>query len=122
MRVLLNLHATLGPVTGIGHYTLQLLRCLKEQAPESVSGTFPLALGKLHGKFTKLAGGKEQHFAAGRPSLRTRLGWFLARKARGLTHRTILGCQRAIAWTGGFDVYHEPNFVPPPTSVPTIST
>ena len=122
MRVLLNLHSTLGPLTGIGHYTLQLLRCLREQAPESVRGSFPLVLGKLYGKFAGLCGSKEPRFNSARPALRTRLGWFLARKARGLTHRTVLGCQRAIAWTGRFDVYHEPNFVPRPSSIPAVST
>ena len=37
MRVLVNGLAAAGPITGIGHYTTQLLRCLHEQtAPEEI--------------------------------------------------------------------------------------
>src|SRR4051794_35497100 len=114
MRVLLSLEATLGPLTGIGHYTLQLLRCLREQAPEAVRGSFPLVLGKLYGTFAGLARRMEPQANSVRPALRTRLGWVLARKARSFTHRTILRYQDAATRKGRFDVYHEPNFLPPP--------
>src|SRR5207245_9273094 len=41
MRVVVNQLAATGRKTGIGHYTLQLLRCLVAQAGEDMVDTFP---------------------------------------------------------------------------------
>src|SRR5579884_3007868 len=41
MRVLVNGLAAAGPKTGIGHYTAQLLRCLREQAGTEEIHSFP---------------------------------------------------------------------------------
>src|SRR5262245_24336838 len=41
MRVVVNQLAALGQRTGIGHYTVELLRCLKAQAGTDVVESFP---------------------------------------------------------------------------------
>ena len=41
MRVLVNGLAAAGPMTGIGHYTTQLLRCLRQQADAEEIYSFP---------------------------------------------------------------------------------
>src|SRR5215472_14658122 len=41
MRVVVNQLAALGLKTGIGHYTVQLLRCLREQAGADQIDGFP---------------------------------------------------------------------------------
>src|SRR5215469_7901230 len=41
MRVLVNGLAAAGPMTGIGHYTTQLLRCLRQQADAEEIHSFP---------------------------------------------------------------------------------
>src|SRR5947207_1742651 len=48
MRVLLHVQSTLGNQTGIGHHTLQLHRCLNQQAPGEILTSPPGLLRRLH--------------------------------------------------------------------------
>jgi hypothetical protein len=41
MRVVVNQLPALGARTGIGHYTVQLLRCLRAQASTDIIESFP---------------------------------------------------------------------------------
>ncbi len=132
MRVLVNGLAAAGPKTGIGHYIAQLLRCLSEQADAEEIDSFPnrwlCQARSLWARVrSRLERGSSQppvtpiHVSAnavrkltwrGRAmrSLRASGQWLLARNFRAAYQR------------GGYDLYHEPNFIPLPTDLPTVAT
>ncbi len=105
MRVLLHLQSTLGNQTGIGHHTLQLYRCLNQQASGEIFGSPPSLLRQLH------------------RCLHDSSRWPGARQAAFLLTRVaIKGCHWLRLKQGRFDVYHEPNFAPVACAAPTVST
>jgi alpha-1,3-rhamnosyl/mannosyltransferase len=104
MRVLLHLKSTLGPRTGIGHHTAELYRCLNEQAPGEIIGAPPPFLRCLHGRLY------------GTTSVLGKAGFLL-------TRATVKGYPWLRLRLGRpFDVYHEPNFIPVASGVPTLAT
>jgi alpha-1,3-rhamnosyl/mannosyltransferase len=125
MRVLVNESALSGPKTGIGHYVAELLRCLPGVAAGDEVVTYPprwLRRARAVGqRFLRPAGppsaggpGKGSVLAGLRGgvkrSLRQAARWFNTRTFR----RT---CTRL-----SVDVYHEPNYLPLPVEVPTVTT
>jgi len=111
MRVILNGVSALKPKTGVGHTTVYLHRALCERSP----GTFWLYPGERISRAAR--------FVLKRPN---RPAPFPKRGGGG----TILAFAKAAyreslriaARWGRFDLYHEPNFVPIRTHLPTVVT
>src|SRR5262249_38494790 len=122
MRVVLNQHAAFGPRTGIGHYTGQLLRCLREL-------TEPGEIDARPGPW--LNGFRHLLTRPSRPG--TSLAKTPARATRGLASATttlLRPCWQALmrlSFRRGprpnpFPLYHEPNFIPFPCHIPPVAT
>jgi len=113
MRVVVNELATLGRRTGVGHYTAELVRCLRRLTPPATITGFPDPIIR-----------------------RVRQAWSWLRRRRaapgggvpggGVLHnhgRSVLRHYfRALTRLRGFDLYHEPNFLPLPCDLPTVAT
>src|SRR5262245_29772437 len=124
MRVVVNRLAALGPRTGVGHYTAELLRCLHEQASPGEIHEFPKGWLRT----------AREVCAKARPKLEARVsgtGWrtLLGRVRNGaLKGLRIAGRAAVAAWFRAvcarqkFDLYHEPNFIPLPSDAPTVVT
>jgi alpha-1,3-rhamnosyl/mannosyltransferase len=114
MRVLLNGVSTLRAKTGVGHTTANLHRALCDAA--TGDDTFWLypgrAIAQAAGRFVGRPGGG----AKGGGSSRLKSAVKEAAKAAYRLHL------RAAARWSGFDLYHEPNFVPVRTHLPTVVT
>jgi alpha-1,3-rhamnosyl/mannosyltransferase len=135
MRVLVNALAAAGPMTGIGHYTTQLLRCLRAQTEGEEIHSFPnlwlrqartlwVHLRSLLDRNTPSAAGTARVTTA--PSgvaSAPRVGWH-SRALRGLRASGQWLITRSFQATcrGGFDLYHEPNYIPLPSDLPTVAT
>lgn len=123
MRVVVNQQVALGVRTGIGHYTAELLRCLREQAGAEQIDAFPDGWVKrareLSGRFrTRL----EPRNGSGTPAARS--GW-KHRALECLRHLDQEMAARHLRLTCSrrrYDLYHEPNVIPLPCDVPTVAT
>jgi alpha-1,3-rhamnosyl/mannosyltransferase len=125
MRVVVNRLCAAGQKTGVGHYASELLRCLPAAARTDSIDVFP-------GPWTLWA--KEA-------ASRARSGATAAAPSNGATAGMLPRLRKA-AWTGlrrcsqkataylfrshcarhPYDVYHEPNFIPLPSDLPTVTT
>jgi alpha-1,3-rhamnosyl/mannosyltransferase len=123
MRVVVNQLAALGLKTGIGHYTVQLLRCLRAQAgPDRVDG-FPEGwvrrtrelCAQARPYLEGIPTGPAQPRAA---SLRSKLLGSLRHFGRTLMAQHF----RLVCALRAYDLYHEPNFIPLPCEQPTLAT
>jgi alpha-1,3-rhamnosyl/mannosyltransferase len=122
MRIVLNILETLKPKTGIGHYTARLYAALARHLPNESLHAFPTGqVAATVRRWQKSAGG----------SPTSRPGWlrpFSALKSglKGTAKRTAraaLGSLfRAACRSNGFDLYHEPNFIPFDCDAPTVIT
>jgi alpha-1,3-rhamnosyl/mannosyltransferase len=125
MRVVVNQLAALGQKTGVGHYTRQLFRCLRLQAAAGEIEGFPTGWVRDACKaFTRLrpyleaSGPRRGSGLSGRPGWQGRLLHWLRTHGRALVgHYFRHACARR-----GFDLYHEPNFIPFPSACPTLMT
>jgi alpha-1,3-rhamnosyl/mannosyltransferase len=126
MRVVFNRVAAAGPRTGVGHYVAQLLRCLQARAEESVAvETFPGDWVQGTGKWwarlrARLQPGTEDRplSDAYNPSWRGVVAGWLKRRGQALLARRF----RRLCGRRHFDLYHEPNFIPLPSDLPTVVT
>ncbi len=116
MRVLLNGLPALKRKTGVGHYTAELAAALARGFPGDDFTLYPGDMAtKVWGRLPKRPPGPAAPAGPPRP-LRAALagvGKSLARDAVGLHFGAY---SRHFA----FDVYHETNFVPFPTGLPTV--
>ena len=128
MRVVVNQLAATGRKTGIGHYTLQLLRCLVAQAGEDVVDTFPRTWMKRVPEVLSLLRSRVDPGEAATPSGPSRKSQVAPMRRRTLH---LLRQVNRLIWTQYFrdtckqrsyDVYHEPNFIPFPSDRPTVAT
>src|SRR5437867_720851 len=123
MRVIVNRLVALGLKTGVGHYTAELVRCLPLEADGDRIDRFPgVWVGQAARAYARLRPfwqrAQEPPAADSRGPGRR---WFrLDVHRRGLE---LLGqhFQRRCA-REGYDLYHEPNFIPLPADCPTIVT
>jgi alpha-1,3-rhamnosyl/mannosyltransferase len=122
MRVVVNRLVGLGRRTGIGHYTAELLRCLRQQAGPDVIDDFPRGWLRRAGEAcarARLPGGAGP--GAQRPALAA-----LKRTARVCVREgvrdLVAGCFRLACLGRQYDLYHEPNFIPLPSGLPTVAT
>ncbi len=123
MRVLLNGMASVGARTGIGHYTGELLRRLREQAgPESVDFFPPpwLATIRRFGGRWSMGGGGGTRRAS--PGVLSRCRARLATAGRAAFNGLVANRFQAACRSGGYDLYHEPNVVPFESNLPTVTT
>jgi len=145
MRLVVNLLAGLGQKTGIGHYTAELIRCMRCQCAEHRIEIYPTGWLRRAGRAYKRA----------RPYLERQNQWSKKKENRGSTiqeHKhgstsnlfppsAIRHFQSSIfsllrhwgrAWAENrfraacaqnqYDLYHEPNFIPFPCDCPTVVT
>ena len=116
MRVLLNGLPALKRKTGVGYYTAELAAALARQFPGDEVTLYPGDLARrLWNRLPKRPSGPDATARPTRP-LRAALsaaGKSLARDAVGLHFG-------AYSRHYPFDVYHETNFVPFPTGLPTV--
>ncbi len=123
MRVIINRQVTAGRPTGVGLYTASLVRALR-RLPGLEVERFPprwlmnlAALGRRARSLSASAhpgrGG-----SAGAASWRHRLMGLLRRGGDSL----LLGRFRAACVRTRPDLYHEPNFIPLPSDLPTVAT
>lgn len=114
MRVLLNGVSTLRAKTGVGHTTVNLHRALCDRA--TGDDTFWLYPGRTIAQATGRLVGRAVGGAkvGGGSGLKTAV-----KEAAKAAYRLHL---RAATRWGGFDLYHEPNFVPVRTHLPTVVT
>jgi alpha-1,3-rhamnosyl/mannosyltransferase len=126
MRVVFNRVAAAGPRTGVGHYTAQLLRCLRgrteeDLAVEAFPGDWVQGTGKwwarvracLQPGTENRLPGTDQKF-----SWRTAVTGWLKQGGQALLARRF----RRLGQRERFDLYHEPNFIPLPSDLPTVVT
>lgn len=136
MRVVMNVSATIGAKTGIGHYVAELLRAMQELNAVELS-TYPHpVLFKLH---RALGGGPKLVELPAQPTatsgslagptpprqIEVQRPTWLKRMRAPLRHgwRMINSVYtRAMFDNRRFDLYHEPNFVPLPGRLPAVVT
>src|SRR5437588_3845818 len=137
MRVIVNQIAGLGQKTGIGHYTTELLRCMREQVAGDEIDDYPKGWLRRAGRAFKRArpylegqesGVRNQesevktqsttHYSPLTTHLREFTLWHLRHWGRTLAARQF----RAACLKGRYDLYHEPNFIPFPCDCPTVVT
>lgn len=118
MRVIVNGVSTLKPKTGVGHTTANLHRALAEgAAPDDSFWLYPgRALSQLAGRLVGRAGG------GGRGGVRGEGGSALKGLLKEGAKAAYRAHLRAAARWGRYDLYHEPNFVPVRTHLPTVVT
>jgi glycosyltransferase involved in cell wall biosynthesis len=126
MRVLINRYPALGLKTGVGHYTIELLRCLKEQAGPQIHVSPPDWLFRAEQCWTRArpylelgADPREtdRPLSAAPPSARARAWKGLLNRGRAAITRYV--CSAA---TRRCRLYHEPNSIPLPIDLPTVVT
>jgi alpha-1,3-rhamnosyl/mannosyltransferase len=128
MRVIVNEQSCLGPKTGVGHYTSELLRGLRHIAPELDLDVFPKGgLRELWKLWTRVRPYLQADMPAAtastgqRPRRRSwRAGAWqcLRRSYQPLLNRL----RRRTFHAGRYDLYHEPNYIPVPADCQTITT
>ncbi len=128
MRVLVNELSAQGARTGIGHYTAQVLRCLRAQASSDRIEGFPgpwvqkcRALGRtLRSRLLP----ESEAAAPGPTAGPSRPGWraWCAGRARALARKCLEAELHFRGRRGAFDLYHEPNNIPLAADLPTVVT
>lgn len=123
MRVVVNQLVALSPKTGVGHYTTQLLRCLREQAGTDQIDAFPEGLFKrLRGLGGRMRCSVEAGSDGSSPGLLARLRSKALHHLRRWDHALTASCFRAVCARRRYDLYHEPNLIPLPCDRPTVVT
>ncbi len=124
MRVVVNQQAALGPKTGIGHYTAQLLDGLRALAgPPHEIDAFPGGwmwhAGQVWWRVRRVLE------AGPRGGGRRRGAWVRQRALQCLRQRgrsVVRRLFRAACARRQYDLYHEPNFIPLSCDRPTVTT
>jgi glycosyltransferase involved in cell wall biosynthesis len=128
MRVVLNyLVASETPRTGIGHYTAELFRCLRQQAGDDIIDTFPGHRGqRIHSAWMQFrrvrmpSPSASFGYPATNAPITLRQRTFQGLRACGRAARRIL-FRQLCRWKK-YQLYHEPNFLPLPCDCPTVAT
>jgi alpha-1,3-rhamnosyl/mannosyltransferase len=120
MRVVFNVLQTLKPKAGVGHYAARLFAALQDELPAGELHAFPTGTtaGLVRHAQRARAGGPPR----GRASWRTRITT-VAKDAARAAGRGCLGMAfRADCRRNGYELYHEPNFIPFAARIPTVVT
>jgi alpha-1,3-rhamnosyl/mannosyltransferase len=126
MRVLVSEIPTFGAKTGIGHYTQELIRCLREQAgTDQIAGFAPpwIASERIKRILAPDRGAKASASLSQLPptlkhKLRAAARAFLGSFNGRLTALWFRACWEL----GNYQLYHEPNFIPVASNVDTVAT
>jgi len=133
MRIVVNLLPTLKPKTGVGHYAARLFAALGRHLTADDLHAFPSGVLETCVRQLHRAGRPRFVAAAFRPRVMTRghgpkpaptevIQNFVKRAARAAGRGCLGAAFRATCRRGGFDIYHEPNFIPFPCDVPAVVT
>jgi glycosyltransferase involved in cell wall biosynthesis len=128
MRVLVNGLTAWGGRTGIGHYTAQLLRCLADRPDSAAIDCFPSAwIRHARHAWVRLRPWFERGDSRPPPlqgASNTPPGWRqqTLRRLRSLGQSVLARNLRAYCRRTRYDLYHEPNFIPLPSDLPTVVT
>src|SRR5262249_55169382 len=128
MRVLVNGLTASGGRTGIGHYTAQLLRCLRDQSAGAAIDCFPSAwIRNARHAWIRLRPWFERGDAPPPQSvgeLNPSPGWRqeTRHRLRSVGRSVLTRNLQAYCRRGRYDLYHEPNFIPLPSNLPTVAT
>ncbi len=128
MRVLLNMLVASGRKTGIGYYVSELLRCLTEASPEDHFESFPRpwirSCYRWADKFRTLLGTKEAGTGNAKKEAmgRTRREAPKPSRLRVWMQSFLDAHLRRLARQNEYSLYHEPNYLPLPTDLPTVTT
>jgi glycosyltransferase involved in cell wall biosynthesis len=128
MRVLVNGLTASGGRTGIGHYVAELLRCLREQAAGTAIDCFPSPwIRQARHAWIRLRpwlerGGSTAPMAAAVTN--SAPGWRqqALSRLRSLGHTLLTRNIQSFCQDHRYDLYHEPNFIPLPSDLPTVAT
>lgn len=125
MRVLINGMAAVGTRTGIGHYTGELVRGLRDLLGAEAVHCFQdplLAQAKLWGQRWRRRRERRPTAPAvgapARPGLKARLADAVRQAGQAWCAWRFAACRRRER----FDLYHEPNFLPFAADLPTVVT
>lgn len=129
MRVVLNQLASLGVRTGIGHYAVELARCLLEQSRPGEIDAFPKGWVRRAREVATwarpyLEGGKNGPAIGPRTSSPILAGFRkqVMHYARQAGRAAIASHFRAVCARERYTLYHEPNFIPLSSPCPTVAT
>lgn len=125
MRVLVNELQALKAKTGIGHYTGELLRRLREQAGDDGIETFPGPWLRMAQSLGRRARGWLRRGSAAAATIGPNQGhWraWCALPTRSLGRALLEADFRLRRLRTAPDLYHEPDHIPIPTDVPTVVT
>jgi alpha-1,3-rhamnosyl/mannosyltransferase len=124
MRIVVNQIAGLGQKTGIGHYTTELLRCMRQQCGGDEIDEYPTGWMRRAGRTFKRArpylespGTKSENRI---PKLK--ISDFLLWQIRHWGRSWAAHRFRTVCAANRYDLYHEPNFIPFSCQCPTVVT
>jgi alpha-1,3-rhamnosyl/mannosyltransferase len=123
MRVVVSELGTLGPRTGVGHYTAELLRCLRQQAPGKVE-CYPYGWRRYVKNVAARAQARSRPSASDTPPAARSGSWRrrVTERLRNWVRQRTLTSFRRFCVRHGIQIYHEPNHVPLPIDLPTVVT
>jgi alpha-1,3-rhamnosyl/mannosyltransferase len=119
MRVVLNQLPTAGKKTGVGHYTEQLIYHLRELNGRHQIDCFPRSW--IHQASSLFAHGRQLLEKRGEKPVMSLKQWVLLR-LRDCARAMVRTDFRSLCGSRRYDLYHEPNFVPLPSDLPTVAT
>jgi alpha-1,3-rhamnosyl/mannosyltransferase len=135
MRVVVNRESAGGLKTGVGHYTGELLRCLRQQAaPDQIDGYPNGLMWRARDLWARIRPAIEGHpstagaAAANPESCPARPGVVAAARAGLVRRLRHVGSRlrehhyRTHFAGRAYDLYHEPNHIPLPSDLPTVTT
>src|SRR5262245_2726899 len=126
MRVIFNSLPALKPRTGVGHYAANLLAGLCEVLADGEVYSFPRGWLRKAARFGQQFVAARAARAGAAPARPGRLPGGLKWQTGRLLRLLGRGCfQSGFSWAckrHPFDVYHEPNFIPWTTDLPTVVT
>ncbi len=134
MRIIFHQRVLIGQKTGVGHYASRLLEAMRRLPEELEIGCFPSGLlwsacrtwaALKSGGETRSRSLRGANIPAGRSSSLAPIKW-----ASRVAHSSLARCGRFVlerhsrtVLTGGrYDLYHEPNFIPLASDLPTVVT
>ncbi len=130
MKIIFNRQTALGNKTGVGHYANNLLSAMLQASSEDQIASTPSGLAwaacRSHARVSTLV-----NRLRGRSKKLSALYWLaplahiayaVGVRASRYGRRWIDAHLRKSIERGGFDLYHEPNFIPVETTVPTVIT
>jgi alpha-1,3-rhamnosyl/mannosyltransferase len=128
MRVLINGLSMAGAKTGIGHYTAELYRTLQMQAGADEVRCFPAPMvRRARGAWARIRPWLERSSPKVTPSVASekappQRGGRTFGSVRSIGQTLLTWHFRATCRKGRFDLYHEPNIIPFPGDIPTVTT